>query len=163
MQKLPHIGLRIIKTGISIMLCLLLAHWLNHPQPIYACFAVIMATRENIRASFKEGMSRILATIVGCIFALAITEIEISNIYLQILIIGASCMFIIYFCVLIKQPGSAALAVIIYLILALTPANDNYQYTVVRLIETIAGIVIAIGINSIGGRKNDKEIEGKVE
>jgi uncharacterized membrane protein YgaE (UPF0421/DUF939 family) len=156
MQKIPVIGLRIIKTSISVVLCLLLAHWLKQPAPIYACIAAIIVTRENFKESFKQGISRILSTIVGCLFAMVVMSFGVENEYFYILMAGIGCMLTIYFCVLIKYPDTAALAAITYLLLVLTHFDDIYIHTIIRLAETIVGIILAIGVNTLFKAKAEK-------
>lgn len=159
MHKLPAMGMRIIKTSISVMLCLLPAHWLNQPPPIFACMAAVIVTRENIGLSFKQGLARILATMVGGLFALIIMYFNIQNQYLHILITGAGCALAIYFCVLIKHPDAAALSAIIFLSLALTHLDDKYTFALTRLIETVAGIIVALAVNVLinnnAGKRRD--------
>jgi uncharacterized membrane protein YgaE (UPF0421/DUF939 family) len=156
MYKFPPIGMRIIKTSISVVLCLLLAQLLKYPAPTFACMAAVIVTRENFESSFQQGIARIVATIVGCLFALAIMHFNIENQYLHILVTGIGCAFTIYFCVLIKHPDAAALSAVIFLSLALTHVDDKYLFALVRLIETVAGIIIALLVNLLGKSKVEK-------
>jgi uncharacterized membrane protein YgaE (UPF0421/DUF939 family) len=161
MIKLPPIGLRIIKTSVSVMLCLLLGHLFHYPTPIFACMAAVIVTRENFESSFNQGIARILATVVGCLFALIIMHFNIANEYVYILIIGAGCVLTIYFCVLIKHPDAAALSAIIFLSLTLTHVEDKYVFTFIRFTETVAGIIIALLVNVLVKKKTDKIIAEK--
>ncbi len=156
MHPFPPIGMRILKTGISVALCLLLAYWLNQPPPVFACMAAIVVMRENLELSLHQALARILSTIVGCLCAIAIMFINAENIYLHILLVSLGCALTIYFCVLIKHPDTASLAAIIYLSLAISHPDDKYSFTLIRLTETIAGIVITIAVNAIIKRRNVK-------
>ena len=153
MRLFPAFGMRIVKTGLSVLLCLLLAHWLNQPPPVFACMAAIVVTRENMELSLSQGVARILSTIVGCLFAIAIMFISAENAYLHILLVSLGCALTIYFCVLIKHPDAAALAGVIFLSLAISHPNDKYTFALLRLAETVAGIVIALGVNALIRRR----------
>jgi uncharacterized membrane protein YgaE (UPF0421/DUF939 family) len=155
MLKFPTLGMRIIKTSISVILCLLLGHFLKYPSPVFACMAAVIVTRENFESSFQQGIARILATIVGCLFALAIMHFNIENEYVHILVICAGCILTIYFCVLIKHPDAAALSAIIFLSLTLTHVEDKYLFTLVRFTETVAGIIIALLVNLLWKNKTN--------
>jgi uncharacterized membrane protein YgaE (UPF0421/DUF939 family) len=74
---------------------------------------------------------------------------NIGNEYLHILVAGAGCVVTIYFCVVIKHPDAAALSALIFLSLALQHVDDKYMFAMLRMTETIAGIVIAILINAL--------------
>jgi uncharacterized membrane protein YgaE (UPF0421/DUF939 family) len=153
MVEFPPIGMRIIKTSVSVMACLLLGHLFHYPTPLFACMAAVIVTRENFETSFQQSIARILATIVGCLFALIIMQGEFKNEYVHILITGAGCVLTIYFCVLIKHPDAAALSAIIFLSLALTHIDDKYVFTFIRLTETIAGIIVSLLVNLLLKKK----------
>ncbi|MDR2900163.1 MAG: aromatic acid exporter family protein [Treponema sp.] len=155
MIKFPPIGMRMIKTSLSVILCLLLGYWFHYPTPLYACMAAVIVTREDFTSSFQQGIARILATVVGCLFALIIMHFNIENVYLNILIIGAGCILTIYFCVLIKHPDAAALSAIIFLSLTMVHIEDKYLFTLIRFSETVAGIIIAIAVNVLWKKKPD--------
>jgi uncharacterized membrane protein YccC len=117
--------------------------------------AAVIVTREDFTSSFQQGIARILATVVGCLFALIIMHFNIENVYLNILIIGAGCILTIYFCVLIKHPDAAALSAIIFLSLTMVHIEDKYLFTLIRFSETVAGIIIAIAVNVLWKKKPD--------
>jgi uncharacterized membrane protein YgaE (UPF0421/DUF939 family) len=151
--------MRIIKTSLSVVLCLLLGLWLNQPPPIFACMAAVIVTRESFELSMKQAIARVLATVVGCLFALVVMHFPIGNDYLHILVTGLGCALTIYFCVLIKHPDAAALSAIIYLSLALTHIDDKFVFTATRFIETVIGIIIAITVNVLLKKKRIEEIQ----
>jgi uncharacterized membrane protein YgaE (UPF0421/DUF939 family) len=115
--------------------------------------AAVIVTRENFESSFQQGIARIVATIVGCLFALVIMHINIENQYLHILLSGIGCALTIYFCVLITHPDAAALSAVIFLSLALTHVDDKYVFALIRFLETVAGIIIALLVNLLGKKK----------
>jgi uncharacterized membrane protein YgaE (UPF0421/DUF939 family) len=145
----PHIGFRIIKTAIAIILCLLIGYWLNQPPPIFACMAAVVVMRENMELSIRQSIYRVMSTVVGCSLAFLIMLINIQSEYLHILVTGAGCALTVYFCVLIKKPETASLSGIIFLSLAVTHPDDKYAFALLRLTETILGIAVSLGINAL--------------
>jgi len=139
--------MRIIKTGVSVALCLLAGYLLNQPAPIFACMAAIVVTQGSVGESLRSGVARIIATVVGCAIALVIMLASIENPYVHMLTVGLGCALTIYFCVLIKYPNAAALAGIIFVSLAVSRPDDKYAFALMRLIETAAGIAISVGVN----------------
>ena len=144
---MPVMGMRIIKTSISVVLCLLIAYWLDYSPPVFACMAAVVFTQGNYKDSVKSGIARTIATIVGCIIAIGIMFIGAENQYLNIALIGIGCAVNIYFCVLIKQPEAAALASIIFISMIVSQTDDTYLFAFVRLAETLSGVVISILVN----------------
>lgn len=149
MHPPPAIGLRIIKTGISVLLCLLLAYWFKQQPPVFACMAAIVVMRENMEQSLSQGIARIVSTIVGCLFAIAIMFINAQNSYIHYLLIALGCVLTIYFCVLIKHPDTASLSSLIYISISISHPEDKYSFALLRLMETIAGILVALAVNAL--------------
>lgn len=147
--KISHIGMRTIKTSLAIMICLALGLMFGYPAPIYACIAVVMTIRETVDESIKYSISRILATIFGGAAGLIVLGFHAADLnpWLEIPVIGAAVILTIHVTILVKCPDITALTVVILLIIVLNHTQDEYAYAVMRMIETVIGIVVAVVIN----------------
>ena len=150
-HPLPHIGLRMIKTALSVSLCMLAAWTLSYPPPIYACIAAVIVTRETVEDSFKQGVARVIATLIGGVMALGLLLLDLENSpgLLEVLLAGVGVLLTLYVCLLLKTPDAAALACVTFLIIVLQHADDKYLFALYRVLETIAGIIVSLVVNRI--------------
>ena len=160
LPKLPKIGLRTIKSGIAVFLCLvLLPNVLKFPsEPFFACLTAVICLQDTVPNSIDMGINRGAGTIIGAIFGLVFLfvfkslEIHIPNEVISKLmiyiIISLGIIFMIYICNIIKRPGAISITCIVFL--AVTTAHaykDPLSYAINRIFETLIGIVIAILVN----------------
>ena len=64
--KLPKIGLRTIKSGIAVFLCLALLP----SEPFFACLTAIICLQDTVYNSIHMGINRGAGTILGACFGL---------------------------------------------------------------------------------------------
>ena len=63
-MKLPHIGLRNLKTALSASLCALIYYFLDR-NPAFACIGAIFGMGANLEHSKLHGGNRLFGTIIG--------------------------------------------------------------------------------------------------
>ena len=89
LPRLPKIGLRTIKSGIAVFLCLLLLP----NEPFFACLTAVICLQDTVYNSIHMGINRGAGTIIGASFGLVFLflfrslELHINNNYLAKLII----------------------------------------------------------------------------
>ena len=86
------VGMRNIKTAISVMLCIIISNILNLNNPLFVIIGAIVSMQGSINESFQNGINRILGTIFGAIIGIVFFHISHQN----ILLIGLGTVFIIY-------------------------------------------------------------------
>ena len=64
--KFPKIGLRTIKSGIAVFLCLLLLP----NEPFFACLTAVICLQDTVYNSIHTGINRGAGTILGASFGL---------------------------------------------------------------------------------------------
>ena len=156
LPKLPKIGLRTIKSGIAVFLCLLLLP----NEPFFACLTAVICLQDTVYNSINMGINRGAGTIIGATFGLLFLflfrslELHIPNHYLSkliiYLIIASGIILMIYICVFIKRPGAINITCIAFL--GVTTAHayiDPLYYATNRIIETLLGIIISILVNKL--------------
>lgn len=72
------IGLRNIKTAISVAICILVLGLLGVRQPFFACMTAVFTMQANVKTSFEAGFSRFLGTLAGAL-ALHKTLLRLSR------------------------------------------------------------------------------------
>lgn len=154
--KLPKIGLRTIKSGIAVFLCLLLLP----NEPFFSCMTAVICLQDTVHNSIHMGINRGAGTILGAacglIFLYVFKNLEnhINNPYIAkpiiYLIIACGIILMIYLCVIFKRPGAINITCIAFL--AVTTAHaykEPLYYVGNRIIETLLGIVISILVNKL--------------
>ena len=161
---LPRIGMRVIKTAVAVMVsyALYLPFGLTYREelggvlgqmgPLYACIACIICTQSTLGQTFQQGISRLIGVIVGGALGTAtlLLGTALENLWVKTLVLGAVCVAGVWICLLIKRPTACGMACIlpcVILITGLTGAT-RYYYAAARIIETIVGLLIALGINA---------------
>ena len=119
-NKSPKIGLRTVKTVISVFLCFLIDSFRNDSVPFYAVIASILCTQPDIENSLIIAKSREISTIIGGILGMLFLTIErvLVTIYPELfreLILSLMLIPIIYLSLLLKQKNGTALMCVVFL------------------------------------------------
>ncbi len=145
------IGMRNIKTTLSVFLCLLLFEIINRENSIFACIAAVICLQNTIVDSMKTGRARVIGTIIGgFVGALSLFIINtFFNDIILIFIIPLGIMILIQICVSINMKQSVVICCVVYLSVMITKNHDNgyLLYTINRVLDTSIGILIALLVN----------------
>ena len=145
------IGMRNIKTTLSVFICLLIFSLVNRENPIYACIAAVICLQNTIDDSLKKGIERIIGTIIGGL--LGIVLLFFMNKYIDsglfIIIISLGIMILIQVCVSINMRQSVVICCVVYLSIMINKSHDGgyVLYTVNRVLDTSMGIIVALLVN----------------
>ena len=141
---MPKIGLRTLKTGFSVFLCVALFHLLNRPYPFYAAIAAVICMKVSISTSFTMGKSRMMGTLIGGTTGLIFSLFTHDNSFFC----GIGIILVIYLCNFFHQKSSAAIACIVFTaIMTILKGVPSTVYAINRIIDTFIGIIISIIIN----------------
>ncbi|MBB6715765.1 FUSC family protein [Clostridium gasigenes] len=144
--KLPRIGLRNIKTAISVCICLILFS----KDPFFAAIASIMCMQDTVEHSLKIATNRVVGTLLGgllgLIFLYLTRWLHAETFTPYITSIGV--VIAIYLCNLLKRPAASAMSSLVLIAIMIAPATSNpFIYASKRTIETIFGITVSILVN----------------
>lgn len=150
--NLPQIGMRNIKTALSVFICLA-AFAIMGPQysPFSACIAAVICMGSSIEDSVEAGWNRILGTVIGSL--LGIFSIFICNIIpwdlTYMILIPVGIMGLIYLCTVLNIPGAIIISCVMLISVLITYPQDSgsYYLAFLRLLETGFGVVVAFLIN----------------
>ncbi|MDF2612312.1 MAG: hypothetical protein K0S71_98 [Clostridia bacterium] len=139
-----YIGLRTIKTGIAIWLCILVTAAIRLDSAFYAAIAVIVSMDKTIIGSFKTGRNRMVGTLVGALTGLVFASVMPEN----ALMCGIGIIILITVCNMMQVKGSIVVGGIVFLAIMVNLKDQSaLVYSARRIIETFIGIVIAIVVN----------------
>ncbi|MDU4698814.1 MAG: aromatic acid exporter family protein [Paenibacillus sp.] len=141
------IGLRNLKTGLAICLCVIVAALMRLEYPFYAAIATIISMENSVTNSFTAGKHRTMGTFVGAIVGAGFAMIEPGNaVYCALGVI-----VVIYVCNLLKWNKSISIGCIVFLaiMLNLQPGESPIFYGINRITDTLIGIAVAVIVNLV--------------
>jgi uncharacterized membrane protein YgaE (UPF0421/DUF939 family) len=170
------IGMRNIKTTLSVFICLLLFGVINRENSVFACIAAVICMQNTVVDSMEKGIARIIGTIIGGVVGALVLFIvnTFFNDNLLIFIIPLGIMILIQICVVINMKQSVIICCVVYLSVMITKNHDGgyLLYTINRVLDTSIGILIALLVNKYVGipeklklrfKQNENEIPGEDE
>ncbi|MDF2506141.1 aromatic acid exporter family protein [Clostridium sp.] len=138
------VGMRNIKTGISVFLCVIVSRLLNLEIPFYACIAAVISMQSSVTSSFHAGRNRMLGTLVGAATGLTFALIAPGN----PILCGIGVMIVIFVTNFLKWNKSASIGCIVFsAIMTNLNGRSPVNYSVNRIIDTFVGIGIAVLVN----------------
>lgn len=147
------IGMRTIKTGIAVALCMLLFHYTNRGTPALAALAAVFSLRENWRTSFDFGKTRIFGNAVGALIATLLVLIQQFTGYsfvIELFGVAIGQMLVIIICDRLNYHEGIIGGTATYMITYFTiPAGATHLYALNRVFDTVIGSMIAILVNIV--------------
>lgn len=153
------VGMRIAKTAIAVLICMVLASLLNQSPPFYACIAAVLSMQDTVENSVKFGLNRLIGTAVGggvgIILIYSAKGVEVEFLYQLCIIL--SVMVSLYVCNIIKRQAAASASCIVLLSIVLNHQDGSLEFALMRIGETALGIIISLVVNRlINPTKNKK-------
>lgn len=138
------IGMRNIKTALSVFLCVVIFQVLNIGSPFYAAIAAIISMQSSVADTFKTGKNRMLGTLLGAFIGLIFALLGPSN----PILIGLGIIIIISVSNWLNWNKSITIAGIVFIaIMVNLNGKSPWGYSFNRIIDTLIGITIAVIIN----------------
>lgn len=147
--KFPKIGMRNIKTGLSVFLTLLVSYAIGRKDPFFGCIAAVICLQQTKEATWSLGIQRFIGTAIGGIVGFVVMEsLAYFENYevIRLIIIPIGVCVLIYLCVLFKIRGAASISCIVFINVVLhmdRTLDDSAMYVIDRVIDTLIGIVCA--------------------
>ena len=158
LRRFPPLGQRILKTTVAVFLCLLF-YWLRgyrgQAMPTEAAITAIVCMQPYSRDSWGSALDRFTGTMLGTFWGLAFLLVVVTmpifqeRMLLAYLLMGLGTLASLYSAVLVRKPGSAALAAIVFLcvVIAFPDIQDPLRQTSGRILGVALGTVVAIGVD----------------
>lgn len=151
----PHIGMRIVKTGLSMFVILIIYEMIGRQRSwaILAMLGALMAMEDTMEHSLKTGIARLLGTAVGgiiglCFFALAMILPVQQNLIVYAFYVGAATVIGISTCVWLGLRDVTRISTVMVLIILVNDQlGSTFSYALSRILDTAVGVVVAIIIN----------------
>ncbi len=163
--KLPHIGMRKIKSLISVVIAFIVWQIIRipfpmlEPHPLFAYIYAIIEIRDTAEKSKNFGFLRIKATFVGLTIGLLFVAASIyltglvaadwAKILIDLAIILVATLLSLVFAEIFGCKTFCGIAAIIAVICLISHSGeDRYLYAIMRVIQTLIGVFSAIFVNT---------------
>ncbi len=136
-------GMRTIKTGLSIWLAFWLSDVFTLPNATLAALTAVVAIQPSLKGSVSTAKSQLIGTALGCVTAVAVAYYFPGS-YTAI---ALGAVLAIAICVRFNLKNSVDLLLVTIIVISQTPV-DNFQVAVVqRICMVVLGLLIGIGLN----------------
>lgn len=150
--KLP--GMRVIKTALAIVICLLIMEIANEKYSVYSAVVAIVCMQRDWMDTLQASKDRFVGTFLGALFGLITYLIIIyfnlaDFTLLSYLIIGIASIVLMMTTIAINNSEITAITCIIFLsIISFRDMEASiYYFTLRKIIDTFVGISVALLIN----------------
>ncbi|MBM7617688.1 uncharacterized membrane protein YgaE (UPF0421/DUF939 family) [Weissella uvarum] len=151
----PHLkfrfGLRTVKTGISVMILIVIFLVLHRGNPMIACLSAVFSLRQDFETTLQFGRSRVIANAFGGAFAMVYSFSMMAThhaAWVQVIVLPALLMLLIAVNDAINNNRGIIGASAAFLMICFTiPSDGDYLYAINRVIDTFIGMAVAILMN----------------
>lgn len=149
--ELPKVGLRNLKTGLAVFICMTLFQILDRDSAFFACIAAVVCMKDTIEGSYSIGRNRLLGTfvggLIGIVLVLIIDNSPITNTF-RPLLTSLGIILSIYIFTVFNRPSAVIIScIVISGIMCGYSGNDSITYAIKRMFDTGLGVIIAVLIN----------------
>jgi len=138
------IGMRTFKTGLAVIVTLLVSDLLALSNPFFAAIATIFAMESSISATFIAVRDRMYGTVLGAVVAFIFSMIMPVN----ALTVGIGIVIVIYLCNVFKWQGTIKISTVVFLAILLGfKEGGQFEYAFFRTMDTFIGLIISTLIN----------------
>jgi len=138
-----RLGLRTVKTALSVMLSLYIASLFGELS-IFPALASVSVMARSFDEGLRECRNQAVGIIIGGIFGCAIAYLVP---YPPIWVMGLGVMFIIFFCASFNVGFSCSLSCAIFIVACMTEPSEVGNSVLVRFFHTAIGLTTGLVIN----------------
>lgn len=144
-------GLRNLKTGISVFICILISFLLQRETYVVSTITAVFTLREDHQNTLKYGKHRIAGNTFGAlasVICIAIFKYFGFTPIVQVIAIPSVIMCMI--ALLVKfdyNEGTVGACATLLTILFMVPQTESYVYAFNRVIDSFIGMGVAILVN----------------
>lgn len=144
-------GLRNLKTGVSVFICILLSFLLHRETYVVSTITAVFTIREDHGNTVKYGRHRIAGNTFGALASVLCIGIFKFFGYTQLIqLLAIPLVIMLMIALLVKfdySEGTVGACATLLTILFMVPETESYLYAFNRVIDSFIGMAIAIIVN----------------
>lgn len=158
-RKFPKIGMRIIKSACSVLLCFILDRLLRNGKGMvfYAQLSALWCMQDYVRETKAKAFQRTVGTVIGCLYGLFLLILRgtggkmpgaSGRVFYDICVAGF-IVLILYTTVVAEMKQASYFSCVVFLSIVVNHAADTNPYLFVwnRFLDTMTGILVGIAVN----------------
>jgi uncharacterized membrane protein YgaE (UPF0421/DUF939 family) len=170
-----QIGMRVVKTAVAVMVCLLIALFTGGWDSVsITAVSAIVTIRPTRGETVSTGILRVLGTVIGGVIG---TMAVLAGLFMPyysdglfVIVIPLMLLLNLYLCNVLKMQDACTISCVVTILVAsqINPdltVNGAFDYTLIRLRDTLIGVIVATVLNIVpyyisALLNNHKEAEG---
>ncbi|ERI06618.1 FUSC family protein [Aneurinibacillus aneurinilyticus] len=140
-----RVGARILKTGIALILALLVCHWFNLQPPLFAAIAATLSIQPTVYRTLKHLREQMEANFIGA--ALGVTATYFLG--ADPIIVGVVVMLVIMINLRLKLENSLVLSLVTVIAVMETSTGNYLYFAGNRFLLTVIGVFSAALVNAL--------------
>lgn len=137
------LGARMFKTGLGVMLSILIADWLPFVEPVIPAFTAIIGLQQTVRGSIDTFFNRVMAAILGGIVAVVMVNFFGNS----PIIIGVTVTIFIGILRALNMANVITLATITLVVIMLRDHDMIITSAIARVVESLLGVTVSLLVN----------------
>ena len=137
------VGARTFKTGLAVVMALLLARLFNLPAPVFSGTSAALAIQPSIYRSYLTLVEQIQGNVIGAILAIVFAT-TFGN---DVIVIGLAAIILIMIHIQLKIDTSIPLSLSTLIVLMETPSEEFFPYSFLRFLTIMLGVLSAFIVN----------------
>ena len=141
-----RLGLRVIKTGVAVTVCVVLSYFVKLDHPLIAVIATVMSMGKSIDMSVKSGKDKMVGVLIGMIIGGLFASLSPANAGLC----GLGVILVLYLCHFFRLNSAGALGSVVFAAVMFGyPVNQPWNNALFSAEDALIGIAVAVIINLI--------------
>ena len=137
------IGLRTIKTGLAVVLSIMIGRLFNLEYPFFIAMTAIISMDKTMMNTLKMGRNRVFGTFLGACIGIMLSYIDRGN----ALLCGVGMIILITICNYLKLQGSITIGGIVMIAIMVHTDKTPLFYGFHRTLDTLIGAGISFIVN----------------
>lgn len=150
---MPRLGMRIIKTGICVFICLLFEYFSDEEVSLLSSIAAIVCMGSTLQATARASLRSLVGAFVGGAGGMAFIPLarNVDIEWLYILLMPIGLMALIYLCTAIGMPEAASTCAFAYVAVLIVPYSNStdspFAVAFSYVFDTALGVLVALVVN----------------
>jgi uncharacterized membrane protein YgaE (UPF0421/DUF939 family) len=144
MRSEQKLGLRIIKTGIAVTICVAFSNLLRLDQPYLALIATVLSMGKSVDMSVRSGKNKMIGVLIGSALGCGFAMLSSGNAGLC----GIGIIAALYLCQLLRLDGAAPLTCFAFAAVMFSATGPKpWQPALMCAENALLGIAVAVVVN----------------
>lgn len=149
LRKYFPFGSRVLKTALSVTIAVLLSRLItdNTDAVFFAAFGAMLGIERSISAALRQGLTQVVSVVCGTVLGYGAALLFPNS--TPAILVGVGILVVIVLCNRLKINYAIILSSLVFLSATLTPSDDLLGDSILRVVFTAGGILIALLINIV--------------